>query len=312
MKSLISSVSQNRWNMPVPTITSVDFFFFSSRRRHTRLQGDWSSDVCSSDLNPALSRQPHPAIRLFSMTLGLGAGTGSNVDGNHGNSNGLDLIGFDGTLTNSLSWLSPSNSTSDHPLGYVILNGLTVTSGNTLTLPAAAVLKSFGTLTFQGATLDAIAGGATITTIRDNTVGLALCPSVFITTCGTPVAGGWGSLSFPQDFTTTLRGNGALTGTTIKFPQTAFSIFSGATSTVGSTSFGLLLSNVTITNASGDGIQAGSTPVSMSGGAITNFGSQGISFSSHNLTVTGVTISNATLPNSSSEGITVSGISNRT
>src|SRR5215467_15088788 len=26
------------------------FFVFSSRRRHTRLQGDWSSDVCSSDL----------------------------------------------------------------------------------------------------------------------------------------------------------------------------------------------------------------------------------------------------------------------
>src|SRR5205807_5622104 len=25
---------------------------FSSRRRHTRLQGDWSSDVCSSDLAP--------------------------------------------------------------------------------------------------------------------------------------------------------------------------------------------------------------------------------------------------------------------
>src|SRR2546426_5880175 len=28
----------------------IVFFFFSSRRRHTRLQGDWSSDVCSSDL----------------------------------------------------------------------------------------------------------------------------------------------------------------------------------------------------------------------------------------------------------------------
>src|SRR5690348_17576701 len=25
-------------------------FFFSSRRRHTRWTGDWSSDVCSSDL----------------------------------------------------------------------------------------------------------------------------------------------------------------------------------------------------------------------------------------------------------------------
>src|SRR6266487_5768373 len=33
-------------------IESGDFvcFFFSSRRRHTRWTGDWSSDVCSSDL----------------------------------------------------------------------------------------------------------------------------------------------------------------------------------------------------------------------------------------------------------------------
>src|SRR2546430_4680798 len=27
------------------------FFFFSSRRRHTRFDCDWSSDVCSSDLS---------------------------------------------------------------------------------------------------------------------------------------------------------------------------------------------------------------------------------------------------------------------
>src|SRR5688500_3414023 len=31
-------------------------FFFSSRRRHTRLQGDWSSDVCSSDLTHNVGR----------------------------------------------------------------------------------------------------------------------------------------------------------------------------------------------------------------------------------------------------------------
>src|ERR1039457_6276573 len=39
-------------------------YFFSSRRRHTRLQGDWSSDVCSSDLI-ALSALPsaHAASR---------------------------------------------------------------------------------------------------------------------------------------------------------------------------------------------------------------------------------------------------------
>src|SRR2546430_6172776 len=29
------------------------FFFFSSRRRHTRFDCDWSSDVCSSDLSAA-------------------------------------------------------------------------------------------------------------------------------------------------------------------------------------------------------------------------------------------------------------------
>src|SRR2546426_5605982 len=39
------------------------FFFFSSRRRHTRLQGDWSSDVCSSDLfeSPAAHTITEPA-----------------------------------------------------------------------------------------------------------------------------------------------------------------------------------------------------------------------------------------------------------
>src|SRR5262249_59909330 len=34
----------------------VSVFFFSSRRRHTRLVSDWSSDVCSSDLGePAIA-----------------------------------------------------------------------------------------------------------------------------------------------------------------------------------------------------------------------------------------------------------------
>src|SRR6266508_5426279 len=32
------------------------FFFFSSRRRHTRWPRDWSSDVCSSDLHEMLGK----------------------------------------------------------------------------------------------------------------------------------------------------------------------------------------------------------------------------------------------------------------
>src|SRR5207302_4482698 len=35
------------------------FFFFSSRRRHTRFSRDWSSDVCSSDLAAAGTHFKH-------------------------------------------------------------------------------------------------------------------------------------------------------------------------------------------------------------------------------------------------------------
>src|SRR2546430_9616919 len=35
----------------------IRFFFFSSRRRHTRFDCDWSSDVCSSDLGPGVDQR---------------------------------------------------------------------------------------------------------------------------------------------------------------------------------------------------------------------------------------------------------------
>src|SRR5256885_7624820 len=45
------------------------FFFFSSRRRHTRLQGDWSSDVCSSDLTWNTS-QVRPGNYVLTVVAG--------------------------------------------------------------------------------------------------------------------------------------------------------------------------------------------------------------------------------------------------
>src|SRR5688500_2097995 len=41
-------------------------FFFSSRRPHTRLQGDWSSDVCSSDLTRYVLNGVDPAACIYS------------------------------------------------------------------------------------------------------------------------------------------------------------------------------------------------------------------------------------------------------
>src|SRR5205814_5375651 len=53
--------------------TEFFFFFFSSRRRHTRCLSDWSSDVCTSDLesgwweyetSPRMGSRPRTAKKI--------------------------------------------------------------------------------------------------------------------------------------------------------------------------------------------------------------------------------------------------------
>src|SRR2546422_4891348 len=44
-------------------LTDSISFFFSSRRRHTRCSRDWSSDVCSSDLDLAAIESVRPLLR---------------------------------------------------------------------------------------------------------------------------------------------------------------------------------------------------------------------------------------------------------
>src|SRR5438876_7739727 len=53
-------------------------FFFSSRRRHTRWTGDWSSDVCSSDLGFRLgdrSLETTPFVKGTIVNRGSPGGT---------------------------------------------------------------------------------------------------------------------------------------------------------------------------------------------------------------------------------------------
>src|SRR5256885_8059275 len=59
--------------MRVQVTLYVTVFFFSSRRRHTRLQGDWSSDVCSSDLRADVIRAwtPWAILTVFVFIWGL-------------------------------------------------------------------------------------------------------------------------------------------------------------------------------------------------------------------------------------------------
>src|SRR5206468_5319287 len=50
------------------------FFFFSSRRRHTRSDRDWSSDVCSSDLARGLASRTRAHVLWFSRQRPLDYG----------------------------------------------------------------------------------------------------------------------------------------------------------------------------------------------------------------------------------------------
>src|SRR5216684_6872317 len=63
------------------------FFFFSSRRRHTRCSRDWSSDVCSSDLRPA----PANPTATRNITVGASAGCRNGMSRGAGFAIGLCL-----------------------------------------------------------------------------------------------------------------------------------------------------------------------------------------------------------------------------
>src|SRR5256885_1593930 len=56
-------------------------FFLSSRRRHTRLQGDWSSDVCSSDLVDHDVASGLEALLRDRVVRCVGCGDDDQIDG---------------------------------------------------------------------------------------------------------------------------------------------------------------------------------------------------------------------------------------
>src|SRR5699024_11708191 len=59
------------YNNGTSYIIYIDCFLFSSRRRHTRSKRDWSSDVCSSDLNRyAMLTRPDNHLSKFYLARG--------------------------------------------------------------------------------------------------------------------------------------------------------------------------------------------------------------------------------------------------
>src|SRR6266511_4547180 len=59
----------------------ICFFFFSSRRRHTRFSRDWSSDVCSSELQPGgIPHITRPKVERPGGTMPLDEMTRRNLE----------------------------------------------------------------------------------------------------------------------------------------------------------------------------------------------------------------------------------------
>src|SRR2546430_13167485 len=77
-------------------------FFFSSRRRHTRFDCDWSSDVCSSDLWP----KEGPSLAWKADGIGKGMG-GIAISKGH-----IYTTGDDDDFT---AWLYALNETDGKP-----------------------------------------------------------------------------------------------------------------------------------------------------------------------------------------------------
>src|SRR5690348_18052466 len=95
--------------MPIASIKdkclNLSIFFFSSRRRHTSWTGDWSSDVCSSDLPACRARAAAPdvpgdavaqrpgeaAVPVHQQLVELGAGHPSGAGDERGPQEALEL-----------------------------------------------------------------------------------------------------------------------------------------------------------------------------------------------------------------------------
>src|SRR5690606_39873054 len=80
-----------------PPLSLLLSFFFSSRRRHTRFSRDWSSDVCSSDLDAR-----NNGTLLVAQTPAFPAG---EVDVRITNSDSQSTV-----LTNAFEFVAPPRS----------------------------------------------------------------------------------------------------------------------------------------------------------------------------------------------------------
>ena len=213
----------------------------------------------SASGNPGGGSNRYPAIYLKSVS----ADFARNVRGNLGSGNGLDALVMDGTVTSDLTWITPSNGSATHALGYLLDGGLTL-DGSTLSVRPGDVVKALGgPITLSGGSLIAGSAGsqAIFTSLKDTSGAAAAavsCPSIFVSSaeCGHPQAANWGGISITDKAGS--QGNSTLVNSLINYVETGIAIDSGP---VAGSLPRLTVSGTTILNASKDGINAFDSPI---------------------------------------------------
>jgi len=209
----------------------------------------------------------YPAIYLSSVTALRFAASG--INNNTGQQNGLDAIGLNGQVVSDLVWQTPTNDanapSSGHPphaLGYVVANGDLQLVGSKLTVKDGDVVKvKGGAILITSGSLDAgSAGLKTFTSLRDNTVGIQACPSVFVQSCPSPLpANEWIGL-------TLVGSTGNIVNASILFPTKAIDISGGQASLTGPDGgpYGLVVTNSRLGPTFSDSVAVNATPVYIS------------------------------------------------
>ncbi len=206
----------------------------------------------------------YSAVLLSAATADLAqstVGADGAVKRNRGFGNGLDAIVFNGTVTSpTLTWQNATNDAATaHTLGY-LLNGNLEMTGGTLKVLDGGIVKSSGTIDLTGATLDARGAVDKVFTSLRDPIGIDSCHSVLVASCPTVLAGGeWGGINLIG-----AGSNGAISHARILYAGTGVRISNGATSTLGSTNFGLTISSSAIGPTFADGVNALDTPILVS------------------------------------------------
>src|SRR2546430_11445529 len=133
-------------------------FFFSSRRRHTRFDCDWSSDVCSSDLRPGSTGR---AAGFLGIALVAGCASGGTRTATAGSPTPvppaappLAAVAQDTTREGGLGSQYPS-SYRRHPNPPVLIRNATIMTAAGQEIQGGSILFKDGRIVSVGTTVQA-------------------------------------------------------------------------------------------------------------------------------------------------------------